>query len=284
MASGKTPRKPGQRASKGVTTPKTSPKRVIPISKDGNSFESELRYAGDRSDLERRILRLWSVLEQLHLDEMDRRLVEIGRGEKKNFAQRFSTALAQKTAEALRPDFEGIQPSADGVGHESLSKSASGLKKIDVNYSSRRSGLELAVSIKTINFKDEGTGRYTKNTKRVDGELRAEAEDVHRRQPYAVLVAYLFLPADAADDGKAGISSLKHNATVLAMRSGRVDIKNDLSRIELAFVGLYTDDGKVAFYHPESIPANGVPAKSLKFSDTIALVRDMHTQRNPSKR
>jgi hypothetical protein len=98
-------------------------------------------------------------------------------------------------------------------------KSASGLKKIDVNYSSSRSGLELAISVKTINFKDEGTGRYTKNTKRVDGELRAEAEDVHKRQPYAVVVAYLFLPVDAATDGCG--SHADHAATLTDLRRGR---------------------------------------------------------------
>ena len=255
--------------------------KAIPISKNVDEFSVELQHAGDRTDLVARINRLMSVLEELGLDETDRKLIELGRGEKKNFAQRLSAAIAQKTAEALRKDFPGMQPSSDGAGHESLSKSATGLKKIDVNYSSARSGLELAISIKTINFKDENTGRYTKNTKRVDGELRAEAEDVHKRQPYAVLVAYLFLPIDAATDGKQ--SSLKHNAETLVHRSGRTDTKNEHSQIELAFIGLYSDDGTVSFFRPEAVPATGLPPNPLSFRQTLSEVKKLHARRNPRK-
>ena len=50
---------------------------------------------------------------------------------------------------------------------------AGGLKKLDVNHSTPEIGLGLGVSIKTINFLDIKTRRYTKNIKRVDGELRA---------------------------------------------------------------------------------------------------------------
>lgn len=199
-----------------------------------------------------------AVLEALGLDATDRKLIELGRGEKKNFAQRLSTAIAQKVAEALRKDFPGIQPSSDGAGHESLSKTAGGLKKIDVNYSSSRSGLELAISIKTVNFKDEKTNRYTKNTKRMDGELRAEAEDVHKRQPYAVVVAYLFLPIEAATDGK--VSSAKHNAETLVLRAGRTDTKNEHSLVELAFMGLYTDEGEGVVLLAGVAAGDGAPA------------------------
>ena len=55
------------------------------------------------------------------------------------------------------------------------------------------------MSIKTINFRDATTKRYTKNYTRADGELRAEASDYHERQPYAVMVAVIFLPIDACD-------------------------------------------------------------------------------------
>ena len=270
-----------KRSNTGERAPARKKPRTIPISPDIDDFSVELKFAGNRIDLVNRINRLYRVLEQLGLDETDRRLVELGRGEKKNFAQRFSTAIAQKIAEALRKDFPGIQPSADYKGHESLSSSASGLKKIDVNYSSARSGLELAISIKTINFKDEETRRYTKNTKRVDGELRAEAEDVHKRQPYAVLVAYVFLPIEAATDGKS--SSLDHNAKTLVHRAGRVDTKNEFSHVELAFIGLYTDEGRVAFYRPETIPVHGVPADSMTFSQTLQAVRKLHAKRNPRR-
>jgi hypothetical protein len=256
-------------------------KKSATTSSGVDNLRAELVYAGDRGDLLRRISRLEAKLLELELDDLDRRLIELGRGEKKNFAQRFSTGIALKIANALRPHFTGIQPTPDGKGHESLSKSASGLKKIDVNYSTQRSGLELAISIKTMNFKDEVTGRYTKNTRRIDGELRAEAADVHHRQPYAVVAGYLFLPLEAASDGD--VSSLKHNAQVLAQRSGRVDVRNDISHIECAYIVLYTDSGEMCVVRPDSVPDHGIPKDQLTLSSSLSEIRSAHAVRNRTR-
>lgn len=84
-----------------------------------------------------------------------------------------------------------------GFGQESRARTGKGLKKLDVNYSTIELGLGLGLSIKTINFRDAKTKRYTKNYTRVDNELRAEAADYHERQPYSVLCAVIFLPFDA---------------------------------------------------------------------------------------
>jgi hypothetical protein len=247
-----------------------------------DSLRTELLAAGDRGELLARIARLEAEIDALKLTPRDRELIELGRGEKKNFAQRFSTSLAMKIANALRPRFSGIQPSADGKGHESLSRSKSGLKKIDVNYSTQQGGLELAISIKTMNFKDEDTGRYTKNTRRIDGELRAEAEDVHHRQPYAVVAGYLFLPWECAYDGR-DVSSLKHNAQVLDARSGRAELKNDLTRAELAYVVLYKDDGENVVFRPEAAPNAGIPAMTMTITQSLEEVVDFHRRRNRRK-
>lgn len=112
--------------------------------------------------------------------------------DKKNYAERLSRALAQRFANALRPHFEGILPDSSGKGQESKARSAKGYKKLDVNYSTPELGLGLGVSIKTINFVDPKSKRYTKNYTRVDAELRAEATDYHDRQPYSVMVAVIF--------------------------------------------------------------------------------------------
>ena len=109
--------------------------------------------------------------------------------------------LALLFAQHLRGIFPEILPSKDGSGQESRARTSKGLKKLDVNYSTVQLGLGLGISIKTINFRDAGTRRYTKNYTRADGELRAEASDYHERQPYAVLIAVIFLPLDSCDDG-----------------------------------------------------------------------------------
>lgn len=249
---------------------------------DLNDFGPELRAAGDRPNLVARIEKLRAALEGFAHE--DRKLIEIGRAAKKNYAQALSEAIALKTANALRSDFPEIFPTADGKGHESRTAGAGGLKKIDVNYSTREHGLGLAISIKTINFKDDGTGRYTKNAKRVDGELRAEAQDVHERQRYAVLVAYLFLPHDAATDGQHSFSSLRHIAEILSHRSGRVRTTEDDSKIELAFIGLYRDSGEIAFFEPERVPPTGIPEHVLTFAQTLDRVRQAYLDRNPRSR
>lgn len=254
--------------------------KAAPTSKNIDDFGVELTHAGDRRDLIRRIERLKAALLKIDLDQTDRDLIELGRGAKKNFAQAFSTALAQKTANVLRAIFPEILPTEGGEFHESQSTGAGGAKKLDVNYSTKKSGLELAVSIKTVNFKDEVTNRYTKNTKRIDGELRAEAQDCHRRQPYAVLVAYLFLPLEAATDGDQGKSSLKHNADVVSARGGRKSDQENHSLFELCFVGLYDDAGKTSFFSPDSVPETGVPDQMIPFSKTIEVVLSAFTARN----
>ncbi len=63
--------------------------------------------------------------------------------------------------------FPGIYPDASGRGHEREQQGAEGLKKLDVIIcATEQAGLRLSISIKTINFKDEKTKRYTKNIKR----------------------------------------------------------------------------------------------------------------------
>lgn len=255
-------------------------RKAPPTSKNLDDFSVELHHAGDRKALLERVERLKEELAK-KLSPEDFEIVEVsGRAAKKNLAQRFSEAIAQKIANALRSELPGIQPDASGGGHESYSRGAGGLKKLDVNYSTTKSGLELAVSVKTINFPDGATGRYTKNVKRVDGELRAEAQDCHGRQPYAVIVAYLFMPRDAANDGLDGGSSLAHAARVLAERAGRSSHEGPDERLELAFIGVYSDQGVVQFAAPNDIPDSGLPQKLTSFSQTLDEVRRAYRLRN----
>ncbi len=201
-----------------------------PTSTDLNRIDSELRYAGDPTDIASAISEIEAHIEKLNIPAEYKKYIEFGRAVKRNFAQRLSTCLAQKIADALRPKFRGILPDETGAKHESRSGSASGLKKIDVNYSNPQIGLGLAVSIKTVNFKDEKTGRFTKNIKRLDGELRAEAQDCHTRQPYAVLAALIFFPEAAAHDSNTR-SSLRHAWDVFERRGGRTSTNNEASCI-----------------------------------------------------
>src|SRR5207248_808409 len=54
------------------------------------------------------------------------------RDEKKNYAQRLSNSLAQAIADALRPEFPDVTPTAAGRGQESAVGIEKGQKRLDV--------------------------------------------------------------------------------------------------------------------------------------------------------
>lgn len=237
---------------------KDIPARRGPLS--SNSIRDELMSAGDRS-------------------------VMTTAAEKKNYAEALSRALALRFANALRPQFPGILPDAQGKGQESRARTAKGVKKLDVNYSTSELGLGLGVSIKTINFRDAKSGRYTKNYTRADGELRAEASDYHVRQPYAVMVAVVFIPLDACYDAKKDPSSFGQAVKIFRFRGGREDPDADPNLFEAVFIGLYDTDperfGETIFFDVRHAPPKaGRPQESLSFAELVDAIRRIYDQRN----
>ncbi len=180
------------------------------------------------------------------------------REDKKNYAELFSRALAQLIANGLRKEFPGIMPDKDGRRHESPAMGGRGAKKLDVNFSTPTLGMGLGVTVKTLNFRDPKSRRYTKNYTRIDNELRAEAKDYHVRQPYAVLVGALYLPVDACDDGKVADSSFAGAVAMFRQRSGRVKPANEQELLERFFVALYESEGpergEVAYFDVANEP------------------------------
>lgn len=207
------------------------------------------------------------------------------RADKKNYAERFSRAIATLVANGLRPTFAGITPDEDGRRQEAPARTAKGFKKLDVNYSTTELGLGLGVSIKTINFADSGSSRFTKNFTRVDNELRAEATDYHQRQPYSVLVAVLFLPIEACQDGVRDVSSFGQAIRIFRHRGGREDARDEPDRFERVFVALYEHDGErhgdvVFFDVMDKPPKQGPPTTGLGFEGFVARVVETYDERN----
>ncbi len=210
------------------------------------------------------------------------------------YGARLSRALAQMVADGLRKDFKGILPSKDGKGHESRARTAKGFKQLDVNYSTAELGLGLGVSLKTINYMDQTSKRFTKNYTRADNELRAEAIDYHQRQPYAVLIGILFLPLEACDDAlvgkkdEAGVSSFGAAIRHFRHRSGRVAPDDPIDQFEGFFVATYgwqkPDLGLLRFYDVERhrVPKSRRPREdeTLDFSGMLARIREVYDARN----
>jgi hypothetical protein len=235
------------------------------------------------------------------------------RDDKKNYAQRLSNQLAQTLADALRPTYPSVTPTADGAGQESAVPVNKGRKRLDVKVTDPNLGLLLSVSIKTYSFQDYSPktgklGRWTKNIVRNDHELRGEAMVLHQRQPYSVLIGVMFEPTEITGDGKpasrsdAGKSSFAHHANTLSKRSGRgkrpvqglpnvwVDLGAEDSRFDLferVFIGLYQASGPsrgaVRFFDVEEAPPrNGPPseASTLSFDEFVQVIVDEVERRN----
>jgi len=220
------------------------------------------------------------------LEKAGDRAAMLTQGQKKNYAEILSRELAQRFADQLRSEFPGILPDPTGRGQESRARTSKGFKKLDVNYSTVELGLGLGVSIKTINFRDAGTKRYTKNYTRADGELRAEASDYHERQPYAVMVAVIFLPADSSEDGAGnGVSSFGGAVQSFRSRGGRRSHEDPAMLFERVFIGLYETDaerfGEVGFFDVMNPPPKrGRPREMLGLDGVVDEIVATYDARN----
>lgn len=210
--------------------------------------------------------------------------------EKKNYAERFSRHASTLFANGLREWFEGILPNPDGSAQESAARTGKGFKKLDVNYSTPQLGLALGVSIKSIHAPDPKTNRFTKNYSRNDNELRAEATDYHKRQPYAVLVAVLFLPESSCTDGgkgtgdEEGISSFGRAVQYFRHRADRRTPSDDPETFERFFIGLYSREPAASLFFDvmNPPPKNRKPARTacFTFERVLEEIRDTYDARN----
>jgi Arc/MetJ family transcription regulator len=220
--------------------------------------------------------------------------------DKKNYAERLSNKLAVLIANKLRGtnQFAGVLPTPDGRGRESVASSGAHkkAKKTDVNYSTLRSGLELLVSIKTLNFPDQHQktvdgkkvavySRYTRNMVRNDHELRAEAMDHHERHPFAVLAALFFLPIEACDDADTDKSSFAHAVKTFRHRVGREKPTEPPQFFERFYIGLYEwsgeNRGTVAFFDVlDAPPKRGRPRNVHTLDEVVADVVRFYGLRN----
>jgi hypothetical protein len=205
---------------------------------------------------------------------------------KKNFGENLSRHLAVRFASALSHWFQGILPDAEGRGQESRARTSKGYKKLDVNYSTAELGLGLGVSIKTINAIDRGSKRYTKNYTRVDAELRAEAADYHERQPYATMVAVIFLPlASCMDGSEKDPSSFGAAIRMFRHRAGREKANDSHMLFERVFIGLYDTEpatlGDTLFLDVMTPPPwRGKPTEALTFDAVIKEIVSVYDSRN----
>lgn len=164
---------------------------------------------------------------------------------KKAYSERMSAVVAAAFAEELRQrGLVGTRPSSPGdeagiSGAERRMSGGIGAKKVDVTWSTEQSGLQLALSVKCINFKDRRGRNYQKNVVNRRGDMLFESVTLHRRFPYAVLGGFMLLERGAAED-----ASQRRNSTFvnthrrLRLFTGRTDPAGRDEQYERLYVGL----------------------------------------------
>jgi hypothetical protein len=149
--------------------------------------------------------------------------------EKKRYSERVSEVVAQAIGQELRErGLKEARPALPGhlggSGAERRMAGGLGAKKVDVTWATEEAGLLLAISIKSINFRDSRTGNFQKNLVNRRGDMLMEAVTLHRRFPYAVLAAFFFIDVGARSDGTARRRDTFTNAHArLKLFTGRND-------------------------------------------------------------
>ncbi len=205
------------------------------------------------------------------------------RREKKSYSESLSRIIALAFGAELRArGLEGALPIATGSGKKGAERRMAGgigAKKVDVTWATEESGLLLALSIKTINFRDERSGNYQKNLVNRRGDALIEAVTLHRRFPYAVLGAFFFLDKGAEEDATAKRSSTFLNSHArLRLFTGRLDPAGRDEQYELMYLSLVDAAAKppeVRTY-PVGGPDRAIPLAAA-FDALIRLV----AERNP---
>lgn len=168
--------------------------------------------------------------------------------DKRNWSGRFANQCAVSFAECFRRtglQRKTIRPLSLAEGTEPLTPLGSGTRKrIDVTVVDEILGLEVGVSLKGLNFRDEGNGNFDKNLTGRLYELGDEMRLVHEHLPHAFMAGVLLLPIEAAVDKSAtAASSFAHAIQKLRERTGRLDpaLAAHSARCDAGFVGLYAD-------------------------------------------
>ena len=183
------------------------------------------------------------------------------------FAEEFR-ARGLATARPAPPGVVGLS------GAERRLAGGLGPKKVDISWATEESGLLLAVSVKTINFRDRRSGNFQKNLTNRRGDMLFESITLHRRFPYAVLAGFLFLDQEAAQDNTGRRRTTFDNAhSRLELFSGRDDPAGRDEQYEQLFIVLLDANpfGPAFKVYPVGDSTNPMPLE-LAFEHLINLV------------
>lgn len=203
---------------------------------------------------------------------------------KQNYSQRVSEVFAQALAEELRQrGLKTARPAPPGVvgasGAERRMAGGIGPKRVDVSWATEESGLLLAISVKTINFRDNTSKNFQKNLMNRRTDMLYESVTLHRRFPFAVLAGFLVFDHQAAHDQTATRRSTFENAhSRLALFTGREDPADRDEQYERLDVVLLDAN---PFKPDVKVFAVGDPVAPVGLSNVFDELMELVATRNP---
>ncbi|MGO9405785.1 MAG: hypothetical protein ACLP41_00570 [Acidimicrobiales bacterium] len=212
--------------------------------------------------------RLLAALDQADRERGQRAqlIVDGSASDKNNWSNSFADACARMIATALRerhykkrlsvlPDPEG---SAEPPTITYWDRGEAKTKKIDVLVGDLIGGLQVAVSLKGVGFRDKHSLGFGKNITGRLYELENETRRLHEYRPQAVVVGLYFVPIGAVQDKKTTRSASGFADVVTSLRrlTGRADAhrQDEWHRVDLGFVGLYVPGDSEHFVVRNSEP------------------------------
>lgn len=203
---------------------------------------------------------------------------------KKAYSEKVSNAVAPAFAAELRErGLKQARPAPPGElggsGAERRMAGAIGAKKVDVTWATEESGLLLAMSIKSINWRDGTSKTFQKNVPNRRGDLLYEAVTLHRRFPYAVLAGFLFLDKQAAhDETKKRKSTFLNTHQRLRLFDGRSDPAGRDEQYEQLYVVLLDANPFQAWWEIYRV---GEPTQTVDLPDIFDSLMAQVVERNP---
>lgn len=204
--------------------------------------------------------------------------------DKKRYSELVSQVIALAVAEELRlRGLDEARPAGEGVlggsGAERRMAGGLGSKKVDVTWATEESGLLMAISVKTINFKDNRTNNYQKNLTNRRGDMLMEAVTLHRRFPYSVLAAFFFLDSGAEKDGTRKRRSTFINAHArLRLFTDRKDPAGREEQYEKFYLILLEASPDAVNIRPYRV---GDPENEISLSQMLDELLELVAERNP---
>jgi hypothetical protein len=169
---------------------------------------------------------------------------DASQSQKKRYSELVSEVVALAFADELRQrGLRGTRPSLPGEaglsGAERRMAGGIGAKKVDVTWTTEECGLILAISIKSVNWRDKRSNNFQKNLTNRRGDMLFESVTLHRRFPYAVLAGFVFLDHGAKVDGTEKRQSTFLNAHHrFRLFTGRGDPAGRDEQYERLYIGL----------------------------------------------